>query len=417
VSAGGGFALPAASLAERVLKTMFLRKVLVGAVILSAVAGTLFAGAGLGRQAPPGGTGVPPVGAPPGEKEARPAAVTVSRPRQARAAPVEDFVGRLEPCAVLPVRSWVSGQVGRVHFKAGAEVKKGDPLFQIGPFPFDVAVAQREADLAQAQAHRKLAEIDLERARRRKPDEVDDCAAALRVAGASVKVAQEALERAHRDLESTRVRAPSDGTVSAPRVALGDQVAGGVRGTELATVTVVDPIRLRFDMDERSFLRYQKLLAARQVWGALARLRVGLADEQGFPHEATFERFDDRVDPATGTVAAHGSLPNPGRRLLPGMFVRVRVSFGEPRPVLEVPEEALGRAQGKPYVWVVNDQGVVEQREVKVGWADGGLRVIEGGLLPEEWVVTAGMKDLHPGDRVEPRRAAPPKDEPPGRPR
>jgi multidrug efflux system membrane fusion protein len=180
---------------------------------------------------------------------------------------------------------------------------------------------------------------------------------------------------------------------------------GGGRGRILVTITPLDPIGLHFDMDQRSYLHYQRLLDERQVAGGGARLRVGLAGEDGFPHPATLTRFDAEFNAETGTIGVHGTLPNPGCLLLPGMFARVRVPFGKPRQALMVPAEAVGTDQGRHFVWVVNDRNVVDRREVRLGPAEDGMRVIEAGLHPEEWVVTAGATRLRPGDRVEPRRA------------
>jgi RND family efflux transporter MFP subunit len=184
---------------------------------------------------------------------------------------------------------------------------------------------------------------------------------------------------------------------------------GQDRATLLTTVTSLDPIGLTFDMDEHAFLRYRRLLREKQVKGAGSSLRMQLADENGFPHEGTVDSVEDRVDPQSGTVRVRGRFPNPGRLLLPGMFARVRMTFGPPRAVLAVPEEAILSDQGKKYVLVVNDHSVAERRAVTLGPADNGMRIVEKGLRGEDWVVIAGPADLHPGDPVEPRKKALPK--------
>jgi RNA polymerase sigma factor (sigma-70 family) len=161
------------------------------------------------------------------------------------------------------------------------------------------------------------------------------------------------------------------------------------------------PIAVRFDMDESSYLRYQRLLSKGQVKGAGDALAVGLSDENSFPRAGTLDHFDNEFKPATGAIGVHGVLPNADGLLLPGMFVRVRMTFGPPRPVLEVPEEAVGREQGQPYVWVVSDGNIVERREVRPGAMDGGMRIIEEGLRPEDRVISAGAQGLKPGDHVE----------------
>jgi RNA polymerase sigma factor (sigma-70 family) len=165
------------------------------------------------------------------------------------------------------------------------------------------------------------------------------------------------------------------------------------------------PLTVRFDMDERSYLRYQRLLSAGQVKGSGDPLAMGLSDENSFPRAGTLDHFENEFNPVKGTIGVYGVLPNADGLLLPGMFVRVRMTFGPPRPVLEVPEEAVGREQGQSYLWIASNQNIVERRAVRTGAMDGGMRVIEEGLCPEDRVVIAGAKGLKPGDHVEPQPA------------
>lgn len=165
------------------------------------------------------------------------------------------------------------------------------------------------------------------------------------------------------------------------------------------------PLTVRFDMDERSYLRYQRLLSAGQVKGRGDPLAMGLSDENSFPRAGTFDHFENEFNPVKGTIGVYGVLPNADGLLLPGMFVRVRMTFGPPRPVLEVPEKAVGREQGQSYLWVASNQNIVERGAVRTGAMDGGMRIIEEGLRPEDRVVIAGAKGLKPGDHVEPQPA------------
>lgn len=159
------------------------------------------------------------------------------------------------------------------------------------------------------------------------------------------------------------------------------------------------PIGVRFDMDERSYLRYQRLSKG-QLKGAGHPLAVGLSDENSFPRAGVLDHFETEFKARTGTIGVHGVLPNADGLLLPGMFVRVRMPFGPPRPVLEVPDEAVGLEQGQPYLWVAS-KNIVDRRAVRPGAMDGSMRIIEEGLRPEDLVITAGAKGLKPGDHVE----------------
>jgi Protein of unknown function (DUF1573) len=158
-----------------------------------------------------------------------------------------------------------------------------------------------------------------------------------------------------------------------------------------------------FAMDESSFLRYQRLLSQDQVQGTGSPLDLGLSDEEGFPHQGTLKSFDDKFDPATGTVQVQGSLPNPNRLFLPGMFVRVNMPFGSPQQVLVAPEEVVLSDQGKRYLLVVTDQDIVERRAVTLGAREGTMRIIEKGVSAEDWIVVGGLSKLMPGTRVKRR--------------
>jgi hypothetical protein len=172
-----------------------------------------------------------------------------------------------------------------------------------------------------------------------------------------------------------------------------------------------DPIGLTFSLDERSYLEYQRLMSQHKVKGPGSPLYVGLSSEEGFPHEGRLVSMDDRFNPAAGTIQAQGSMPNPGRLLLPGMFVRVRMPFGPPQKLLEIPGGAVVTVQGEHglehFVFVVNDKDVVERRVVKVGALvvndkdvngkdivehrlEGSLRIVEKGLDVADWVVVGG---------------------------
>ncbi|HZZ27978.1 MAG TPA: M56 family metallopeptidase [Pirellulales bacterium] len=160
------------------------------------------------------------------------------------------------------------------------------------------------------------------------------------------------------------------------------------------------PMDVVFNMDQRSYLNYQQKLGEGQVKGEGDPLAIGLPDENNFPRAGVLDQFGDKFDPTTGTISVYGVLPNADDLLLPGMFVRVRMTLGPPRPVLEVPEEAVGGEKGNFYLWVVSDQDIVAQRAVQIGALDGNMCVIEKGVTPEDKVVIAGANGLRSGDHV-----------------
>jgi RND family efflux transporter MFP subunit len=430
-AADGALAPRVSALAEEVLRAMSLHRLKSGIVILIAFLGILLAGgelavglrANAGRGAGPPGTGEASRAEAAGAREqdgdkavaAAPHAVTVSHPVRREAAPYLDYAGRLEALRAVEVRPSVSGFVTQVCFKAGDEVKRGDVLFELDSRDSQLALDRAEADLALAQAKKKQTDADLKRVRKlveqnvASREDVDKITERAATAEAAVQTTKVEVARARLQLEATKVTAPMSGHVGRPLVEPGTLVFRAPdRATLLATVTSLDPIGLTFDMDERSFLLYQRLQREHKVRGAGSRLAVAVADEQGFPHEGTLESFADHANPQSGAVCVRGSVPNPGRLFLPGMFARVRMTLGPPAAVLEVPEEAVLSDRGQKYVLVVTDRNVAERRAVTLGPTDDGMWIIEKGLRGDDWVAIAGLADVRPGDRVEPRKKVKP---------
>jgi RND family efflux transporter MFP subunit len=343
-----------------------------------------------------------------------PQPVTVSRPARREAAPYKVYVGRLEARRAVPVRPALGGVVVKVCFKAGAHVKQGDVLFELDPRLPQLALEKAEAELASAMAKRRQFEVELKNATKLKEDKVITQAEVNRLKeqavalDAAVKAANVEVARARLDVDATKVTAPMSGQAGRPLVEPGEMVFRGQdRATLLTTITSLDVIGLTFDMDETSFLEYQRLLRDKQFQAAAGPLHMELAGEKNaFPHEGALDGFDNRVNPQTGTVAVRGSFPNPDRLLLPGMTARVRMAFGPPRAVLEIPEQAILHDKDMTYVLVVNDRNVAERRAVTLGQFDKDMRVIEKGLGAEDRVIIAGLVGVRPGDTVEPRRKA-----------
>jgi RND family efflux transporter MFP subunit len=411
------------ALTEGVLRAMILHRVKTGMIILIALLGVLLAGGGLAiglhaHAAPedeqPRAVDLP--GAPADvskDKTKGPQPVTVTRPVRREAAPFQDYTGRLEAPRAVEVRPAVSGFVTKVHFNVGAEVHQGDLLFELDSRAVQLALEKAEAERILALARKKQSDADFQRVARLRAagtlpqDEIDQRTAQVAAAEAALKTAEVEVARAKLDLEATKVRAPISGKVGRPLAEPGTLVFRGPdRATLLTTITVLDPIVLGFDVDEQSYLSYQRLLREGAVQGVGSSLRMGLPNEGGFPQQGTLESFEDHVNPESGTVRVRGRFSNPGQLLKPGMFARVRMAVGPPRAVLEVPEEAILSDQGKRFVFIVSGRNIAERRPVDVGQEENGLRVVEKGLRDGEWVIITGLNHLHPGDEVQPRKMA-----------
>jgi RND family efflux transporter MFP subunit len=172
----------------------------------------------------------------------------------------------------------------------------------------------------------------------------------------------------------------------------------------LATIVQLDPIWVNFSASERDVLQVRAALASRgETTASLIGIpvEVGLQTEDGYPHPGKLDYVAPTVNASTGTLAARAVFDNPVRALLPGYFVRVRIASRRQQPALLVPNVALGSDQGGPYVLVVNQDNVVEQRKVDAGQVIGDLRVIESGLGKDDRVIVGGIMRAIPGEKVD----------------
>src|SRR5262245_360691 len=335
----------------------------------------------------------------------------VSKPVAREAAPFVEFQGRLEAALSVDLVARTTGRLEHVGCQSGAEVKKGQVLFEIEAAGAKENLTKAEANLMLAETKLKLSESTYKRLQALRNnnavplEEVERAFGAAEVDKAQVQIARLEVDRGHRELNATRVTAPFDGTLGRIQVNAGGHVTA--EKTILATVMVLHPMQVVFEMDQNSFLRYQRLLKDDKVKKESVPLLMEIGD-RGTPedqmHKGQLAAFGDRFDPAKGTIQVRGMFANTGKDLLPGMTVGVRMMFGPRRSVLEVPTRAILSDENRYYVVVINDKKV-ERRWVKLLQQDGDRYQITEGLDRDDWVVIEGAQKLHPGDQVEPRRA------------
>lgn len=321
-----------------------------------------------------------------------------------------EFSGLIEAVDRAELRPRVSGYVDSIRFKAGALVKKGEVLFVIDPRPYQAEVARAEAATASSSSKVELAKKELERSKRLLADnaiaqrDFDERTASLRQLEAAARADQAALQTARLNLEWTAVRAPFDGRVSKAEVTVGNLVDGN---TVLTAVVSANPMYVSFNGDESTYLQLGKL--ARSNPGAV-KVRVGLANEAGYPHEGKLEFVDNRLDPAAGSVRMRATVSNTDGLLTPGLFARVQVgtdaAAGGGQAAL-VAERAIGTDQNRKFVYVVGSNNMAEPRPVVLGTQvpgqSGGLRVVSSGLKPGERVVVDGLQRVRPGAPLAPQ--------------
>ncbi|HEY5315834.1 MAG TPA: efflux RND transporter periplasmic adaptor subunit [Pirellulales bacterium] len=326
----------------------------------------------------------------------------------------EEFTGQTEAVKTIDIRARVTGYLKSVLFKHGAEVKKGDLLFEIDP-PYYEADAERAAGVAaEAEAKLRRLRLDYERAEKLRPNgiitkeqfdlvsgDVAQAEATLRAALGSLKIAQV-------NLGYCEVRAPIDGRMSRPYIDPGNLAKAD--DTILTRIVSQNPMWVYFDLDERTMLRLRRLVQHGSLGtpeSATVPVLIGLADEQGYSHQGVLDFEDNRLDPSTGTLRVRAVFDNRDRLLSAGLFVRVRLPIGEPHQALLVPEQALGTDQGQKFLYVLSPKDEIEYRPVEVGKVHDRQRVINQGLAPGERVVVTGLQRVRPGIKVKPTMVAP----------
>lgn len=341
-----------------------------------------------GQAQPPGGAGPPQV--------------LVTPVVERTVEEFEEFSARLAAVQQVDIRARVAGTLERVHFRDGESVRKDDLLFTIDPRPFAAEVARNAASVAAARSQANLARAQLARAEQLLPiraiseQEADERRAAAQNAGSSLRAAEAALEAARLNLGFTRITAPISGRASRTALTAGNLVS--VNEPVLTTIVSTDPVYAYFDASEAAWLKYGQSAADNTA----PVVRMGLFNEQGFPHTGRIDFVDNRLNPGTGSIQVRAVFKNPDGRFTPGMSARVRVGAGKPYRATVVPDRAITTDQTRKIVLVVGPKGLVEPREVKPGALVNGMRVV-GGVRPGEQIVVDGLQRAMPGAPVTPQ--------------
>ncbi|HZV03456.1 MAG TPA: efflux RND transporter periplasmic adaptor subunit [Gemmataceae bacterium] len=353
-------------------------------------------------------------GAPSGAPVPPPTPVSVSYPVERYVTDYADFTARTAAVDSVEVRAHVWGYLDKVNFTEGALVKKGDVLFELDPRPYEALLNQAKAKVRQDEAQLSYDEAEYQRNRQligsgaTSRTELDKTSAARGVDRANIAADKALVRQRQLDLEYTKVIAPVSGRVSRYVVTVGNLIQSGDQngGTLLTTLVSVDPMYAYFDVDEYTALRVRQLV--REGKSDSPRdggfpVSLGLANEEGHPHQGTINFVDNQVNPKTGTIRVRGVFPNQQEHLLPGFFARVRVPVGRRHRALLVSDRALDTDQGQKVLYVVNDKNEVVSRPVRVGALHDGLREITDGLKPGERVIVNGLQQVRLGVTVEPR--------------
>jgi membrane fusion protein, multidrug efflux system len=338
--------------------------------------------------------------------------VVVSKPLLREVGSRLGFLGQFSAVEQVELRAQVGGTLTGIHFKDGEIVHQGDLLFTIDPRPYEIRLAQVNAQLETASARLALAETELTRAQALAAkaagtiQNVDQRTADQRTARASVDDAKAQIRDAQFDLEHCRITAPFTGRIGTHLVSVGNLIAGSRAATSpttlLATLVSLDPIYLDFDMSETDFLSFSRDRARRKE-GFADKVEIALSDETQFDRQGTLDFVDNALNRASGTIHARATVRNPDLLLTPGEFARVRLLMGAPAQVLLVPDAAVFPDQSQHNVMTVAPDGTVVPKQVEIGDLRGSLRVIRSGLASDDQVIIEGIPYSAPGAKVAPQ--------------
>lgn len=343
-----------------------------------------------------------------------PPEVTVGKPQHRAVTDYLLVTGNTQAAETADLRARVEGFLISVHFNDGDKVKKGDLLFVIEPKPHEAKVKLARANVAAAEAkllrarqeHQRQLMLLKENATAQ--SEAEKWKAQLDAAMANLDESRANAELADLNLSYTRILAPFDGRIDRRLKDPGNLVGAGEK-TLLGTISRLSPIYAYFTLSERDLFRINARKEGRKPGLAYkAPIHLGTEGEDGYPIEGQLDFSATSLDPGTGTLLIRAVFDNPISggvpRLMPGMFVRLRIPIRSRENAVVLSERALAVDQNGRYVLVVNDQSMVEQRSIKVGELADGLRVIEEGLKGDEWVILSGIQRARPGSKVTPVR-------------
>ena len=328
---------------------------------------------------------------------------------------VRESVATLDGLVNATITPRVSGHIISQDYKEGTAVKKGDPLFQIDPRPFEQALAQAKATLEKAQATQLKADQDQKRALElfsRKVTSEQERDTALQAAAASkgdTEADQAAVKSAELNLEYTKITAPIDGIAGFVTAQVGDLV--GPSSGPLTTISQVDPIKAVVTAGEQGFTEFVTRYPDPEKRAERLRnfeFELILGNGAVYPQKGKFYALDRNIDARTGSIRFEVTFPNPGNLLRPGQFGRVRVVYDTRKGALLVPEEAVTELQGNYQVAVVGDDNKASIRPVKVGQRFGGMWEITEGVKPGERVIVQGAQKVQEGTAVTAKLWAPP---------
>jgi len=313
-----------------------------------------------------------------------------------------EVVGRTEGSKEVEVRARVSGILGGALYTEGSPVRAGAPLFQIDRAPFEIALAQAKAALAQERARNEQTQREAERLkdliakRAISQREADDAASNFKTSSAAIQAAEAKVREAELNLSYTAVGAPIAGVTGRALRSQGSLVTAGTESSLLTTVSQTDPLWVRFSLSESE----RQIVTSGKQGGRGNEVRLVLPDGKTHPVAGRLNFSGSTVDTRLGTVQLRAEFANPDLRLLPGQFVRAQVVAGSQEAIV-VPQSAVLQGDAGRFVWTLGPENKATPRPVETGAWLGPDWIIQKGLKPDDKVIVDNLLRLRPGVTVQ----------------
>jgi len=326
-----------------------------------------------------------------------------------------DMVGETRGSSDIPIRARVEGVLTGMYFTEGRSVEKGQLLYTIDPEPFEQEVVEAEGSVAEAITIRANAKSNLNRIRPLaemnavSQSDLDSAVAQYEAAIGSLQSARARVRQAEIRLGYTEIHAPISGRISISKARVGEFVGRSPNPVVLNFVSLTDPIRVRFSIDERTYLalarRLRELSDETVAEDVRQKLTLTLSDGSVHPFPGSVVAADAAINPKTGTFTFEADFENPDGIVLAGQFARVEAIARTIKGALLVPSRSTSELQGIFRVFVIGGDGGVELRPVELGPVVDNFRVVKSGLEPGERVAVEIMK-LKAGMTVKPKLVA-----------